>query len=150
MTSYPAGTDCVWIASDRHNHVGAFITAGAGPIPASAFNADRVPIERVEEHLCRLPIVSSAHLLVAVKSPASFVDLAERGLFVYDWADVHRSIRNERRTYEPVAVPATPLRSDRLPADLNVLADQLRLPEIRFGRETFVDIRSILPCVEAE
>ncbi|WP_315757436.1 MULTISPECIES: hypothetical protein [unclassified Bradyrhizobium] len=149
MTQYPIGIDCVWIASDRDGHVGAFISAGAGPIPAAGFDSDQIPIEDIETRLCQLPIVSSAHLLATVRSPASFVDLAERGLFVYDWIDAHRSSRDATCMYEPVAVPAMPLRSDQLPNDLHILADELRLSAVRFGRETSVDIGSLLTCVDA-
>ncbi|MGJ4962368.1 hypothetical protein [Bradyrhizobium sp. HKCCYLRH3061] len=126
------------------------MTAGAGPIPATALNVNHTPIEDIEQHLLRLPIVSSARLLVRVPRPDSFIDLAERGLFVYDWTDVHRSIANAKRMYELVAVPASALLPDRLSGELHILADPVQLPDIRFGNAAWLDIQSMMTCVVAD
>ena len=45
---YPEGIDCVWLASDREGRVGAFITAGVGPIPAEALSSVYMPVEDIE------------------------------------------------------------------------------------------------------
>src|SRR5215472_14947016 len=90
---YPINLDCVWIASDRDEHCAAFVTAGVGPIPALVLNntAKSVLIESIWEAILRLPKVSTCRLLVSVPRPDSFIAMAERGLFVYDWSDVHRT-----------------------------------------------------------
>jgi hypothetical protein len=91
---YPGQIDCVWIASDRDGHVGAFVTAGVGPIPELALNsAEPLLVEDIEEAILKLPKVSDCRLLVSIPRPDSFIDMAERGLFVYDWSDVHRTTR---------------------------------------------------------
>ena len=58
--TYPEGIDCIWLASDRAGHVGAFITAGRGPIPAEALRSDTVAVDDMEDHLVELPRVSQS------------------------------------------------------------------------------------------
>ena len=45
---YPEGIDCVWLASDGAEHVGAFITAGMGPIPAEVLRCDFLSVDDIE------------------------------------------------------------------------------------------------------
>lgn len=143
---YPEGIDCVWLASDRDGHLGAFITAGVGPIPAEALDSVYMPIEDIEGRLCQLPPVSQAQLLVSVKRPDDFIDLAERGVFVYDWTDINRTTRDALRVYEPVAVPTKPITASSLPSDLAGLAKVLMLANVVFAAGESVDIRAHLSC----
>ncbi|MBL8297959.1 MAG: hypothetical protein JNN30_06360 [Rhodanobacteraceae bacterium] len=146
LRPYPEGIDCVWLASDREGHLGAFITAGIGPIPVVALDAGNMPVEDVEEQLCQLPPVSQAQLLVSVNRPDDFIDLAERGLFVYDWTDVNRTGRDALHAYEPVAVPSKPIAVSSLPSDLAAFAETLRLRNVVFSAGGIVDIRVHLSC----
>jgi hypothetical protein len=147
--TYPEGMDCVWLASDRDGHVGAFITAGVAPIPVEALATTCLPIEDIESRICELPLVSQVQLLVLVKRPESYIDLATRGVFVYDWQDVHRTANRGLRVYEPVAVPTQPIAALSMPADLATLAASLRLTNVAFSARENVDIRAYLSCVEA-
>lgn len=147
---YPEGIDCVWLASDREGHVGAFITAGVGPIPAEALSSVVMPVEDIEGRLCQLPPVSQVQLLVSVKRPDDFIDLAERGVFVFDWADINRTAREALRVYESVAVPTKPITASSLPSDLSALAKALRLADVVFAANEPVDVRAYLSCAEAE
>jgi hypothetical protein len=147
---YPEGIDCVWLASDREGHLGAFITAGVGPIPAEALKSDYVPVEDIEGLVCDMPHVSGARLLVSVKRPDDFVDLAERGVFVYDWTDIHRTARDAVRAYEPVAVPVKPIKVDVLPADLAAVAQALKFVDVAFADEKRLDVRVYMGCHEGE
>ena len=104
---YPLGVDCVWLASDSNGHVGAFVTAGVGPIPTSELNCEYGSVEGIENLVNALPRISPARLLLPIDVP-SFCALAERGFFVSDWQDVHRASRGCTRKYEPVAVPINP------------------------------------------
>lgn len=149
MRQYPIGIDCAWLASDSQGRLGVFMTAGVGPIPSIVLEVQHLPMEDVEEQLCRLPVVSAYHLLIEASRPDSFIALCERGLFVYDWTDVHRTRRNEIGAYELVAIPNAPIGSSRLPAELLDIADTLKLSATLFGRERTVAIRSLLKCVEA-
>jgi hypothetical protein len=126
-----------------------FITAGIGPIPEAALDSDLMPVEDVEGQLCQLPAVSQARLLVSVKRPDDFIDLAERGLFVYDWTDINRTAREALGVYEPVATPSKSITASSLPSDLVALAKALKLADVTFAVGNAVDIREHLSCVEA-
>jgi hypothetical protein len=143
---YPEGIDCVWLASDRDGHIGAFITAGAGPIPVDALNSERLDVEDIEERVCSLPRISTARLLVRVKRPESFIAMAERGLFVYDWSDVHRTAREELRGYEPVAVPVNPVSTDGLGDELAASFAGIELKDVAFSDGHVLDIRKHMDC----
>ena|ERR1043166_7291195 len=90
---YPNGLDCVWLASDRTGHVEAFVTAGAGPIPVAALSGASLPIGDVEQAVCELPRISNVRLLVQMRRPDDFIEMAQRGAFTYDWHDIHRTVR---------------------------------------------------------
>jgi hypothetical protein len=146
---YPDDIDCVWLASDRDGHLGAFITAGVGPIPAAALDYVYIHVEDIEGRLCRLPLVSQAELLVSVKRPDDFIDLAERGVFVFDWTDIHRTARAALRVYEPVAVPTRPITASSLPSDLAALVEIVRLAHVAFTANEAIDVCAHLSCAEA-
>jgi hypothetical protein len=140
----------VWLASDRQGHLGAFITAGIGPIPKKALDASQMAIEEIEGSLCQLPSVSQAHLLVSVPRPDDFIDLAERGLFVYDWTDINRTVDKALCVYEPVAVPVTPITIGSLPVELSALARVLKIANVDFLDGDAINIRAHLICIEAD
>src|SRR5436305_2139474 len=107
-----------------------------------------IPIEDIESRICRLPLVSKAELLVSVKRPDDFIDLAERGVFVYDWTDINRTAREALRAYAPVAVPTRPITANSLPSDLSALAEIVRLVDVVFAASGAVDVCAHLSCVE--
>lgn len=127
---YPHGSDYVWLGSNRRGQVAAFAIAGLGPIPNEVLR--RCDVAAIENEALRLlPKSSAATLLVEIPRPASFLALATRGLFVYDWSDAHRAKVEDIKAYELVAIP------DR-PCDLSSLPEPLRgwvaqLPAERFG-----------------
>jgi hypothetical protein len=143
--AYPEGVDCVWIASDFNGHVGAFVTGGIGPIPVEALNSEFVPIEDIEERICQLPKISEVRLLVSMKRPDDFIDMAESGLFVYDWRDVERTLKESTHLYEPIAVPITPISIDELPGLLRGIA-----ANISFSKVVFVDGHPLDICLHVE
>jgi hypothetical protein len=100
------GLDVAWLASDSEGHVAVFVTAGAGPIPELAFSG----IEKAEEFALSLPKCSAYQLLVQVPDPSSFVALAERGLYVYDWPSPGQS-RMASGAYRLAAVPNNPVQA---------------------------------------
>lgn len=147
---YPEHIDCLWLASDSEGYLGAFITAGAGPIPMEALNFIGLPVVDTGDRLCQLPAVSKAQLLVSLKPPNDFIDLAERGIFVYDWSDVHRSKSRGLKKYELYAVPTNPITVTSLPSDLESLARAVKLANIKFTDGNNVDIRAQMVCCESE
>lgn len=132
--TYPVGLDCVWLAVDGHDQLAAFITAGEGPIPEEILCYPNIGVEDVEATLLTLPKVGAAELRVTVPRPDDFLELAERGLFVYDWTDVHRKNHDRIRSYELVALPrSTCLKLAQLSPDLKGLASCGRIQPQHFG-----------------
>lgn len=133
-----AGIDCAWIACDSDGHVAAIITAGSGTIPDSIFDGP-VDLFDLEERLLQLPVLSDAAALATEGDLTSFLDLARRGLYVFDWTDIHRALRKSVGAYEMVARPATVLRVDDLPGDLKAVAQRHRLSST-FGDRLTLDM----------
>lgn len=146
----PEGIDCVWLASDREGRLGVFITAGIGPIPLLALDYLSIPIVEIESRLYQLPRASQAKLLVSVKRPDDFIDLAERGMFVYDWTDIGRTHRESLKVYEAVAVPVVPATIESLPSDLAALARSLHIQGLSFEESNQIDVRTHLRCNNVE
>jgi hypothetical protein len=138
------------LASDRDGHLGAFVTGDVGPIPIQALNCEDALIEDIEELICNLPNASTALLLVSIKRSDDFVDLAERGVFVYDWSDVHRTARESIHAYELVATPVSPITVKMLPVKLASVAIALKFVDIAFADGQPLDIRTHMKCGEGE
>ena len=147
---YPDGIDSVWLASDRNGHLGAFVTAGVGPIPILALNFDDPAVEDIEQLVIDLPKKSAARVLVSVPRPDDFIDLTERGVFVYDWSDIHRTTRDVIKAYEPVAAPVNPITIDTLPASLAQAAKNLKFVDVAFVSGQPLDVRTLTRCCEGK
>ncbi len=143
---YPHQIDCVWLASDNEGFLAAFVSAGIAPIPTVALEMLAPQVEDIEGLVHALARTSTARLLASVKRPDSFRQLAERGLFVYDWQDIHRNRRDEIGAYELVAEPMTPLRADALPATLSAVAAALQFDGVRFAEQPQLDARQQMAC----
>lgn len=137
---YPDGIDVLWLASDQVGHLGVFATGGSGPIPAQALHPN-YPLDDVEARLLELPKASDIDLRVRVPRPDGFVALAERGLFVYDWSDVHRT-EAYIDEYEVMALPYRPLTLDQLPDGLMEAARSIRFAKVAFATSWRVDVRA--------
>jgi hypothetical protein len=144
---YPAGVDVPWLASDRVGHLGVFLTGGSGPIPASAL-LERYPLDVIEERILALPRASDIDLRVRLPGAGRFAALAERGCFVFDWSDVHRTEAYVDE-YEAVAVPYRPLTLDHLAGDLADAARSVRLAKAAFQGSWRIDARAHVTCREA-
>jgi hypothetical protein len=139
--------DCLWIASDRDGHVAAFMTAGVAPVPIHALENEHIEVSDIGNRLSALlPCVSSARLLVEMPRPDDFIALAERGLFAYDWSDVHRSESEEIRAYEMVATPLNPITVEALPDEIAFLLEGLWLDQVAFANTPLLDIRAHRIC----
>jgi hypothetical protein len=144
---YPEGLDCCWLASDRIGQLGVFVTGGSGPIPAQAL-LPTYPLDGLEQKILELPKASDIDLRVQVPRPDGFVALAERGFFVYDWSDVHRT-EQYIEEYELMALPYRPLTLDLLPDSLLDTARAVRFSAISFASAWRVDVRAHMACREA-
>ena len=132
---YPEHMDCLWLASDSEGYLGAFVTAGIGPIPKVALDFIGLTVVDTGDRLGQLPAVSKAQSIVSFSLPDDVIDLAERGIFVYDWSDVHRSNYRELKVYELQAVPTKPITVTSLPSDLESLARAVKLANIKFTED---------------
>lgn len=136
IQNYPAGLDCIWIAVGVDGQVACFITAGEGPIPEGVLAQAFLRVEDVEGELLSLPKVGTAELKVDVPRPDDFVELAERGFYVYDWTDIHKSRSASNSSYELVAAPGhVGVRVEELPENLKRLARSAGLEEKQFGAQ---------------
>lgn len=102
---YPAGIDAGWLGADERGRVGLFITAGQGPVPAAALSqleCDPWP----EEAIMKLSKSADCTLSCNVPDPSTFVAVAERGFFVFDWSDIYCTHAEELGEYELVASPS--------------------------------------------
>ena len=120
------GFDCAWLVSDIAGCLAAVVTAGAGPIPESVFGGP-VDLLDLEYRLLQLPVVGEANALAEDGDATSFLNLARRGLFVFDWTDVHLTGRAKIDAYQLVAAPACAIHASDLPADLGAVALRQRL-----------------------
>lgn len=107
--TYPFGLDLVWVGRDQDNRPAAFITAGSGQVPKDMLNDNGEPLFDVEGAILDLPKASNVILHVEVPRPDDFIAMAERGFFVFDWRDIHRTTKEESGCYELVATPLQPI-----------------------------------------
>jgi len=142
VATYPHGIDLVWLAVDASGFVGAFITAGEGPIPESAL-AWALEDPGLEAEVLSLPVYSEGIMLIEVPLATSFVELASRGIFVYDWQDVHRTMSEETGQYELVCRPRRAIMESSLPSRLRAAASATALQSVSFGSATQVLVRAV-------
>ncbi|MES2452263.1 MAG: hypothetical protein V4610_17065 [Pseudomonadota bacterium] len=145
---YPDGMDFSWLASDGGGHVAVLVTAGRGPVPSSAFSRADILAEDHEEFLWEMPKICDAQLVMPGYERADFPQLAERGLTVFDWTDMHR-VRDYANAYEVVARPASPVSIDDLPEKLRAVARDLAFPDIRFSEVASFDPRHWVKTLDA-
>jgi hypothetical protein len=105
-----------------------------------------LPVEDSEVLVCSLPRTTTARLLVSVPRPDSFVALAERGLFVYDWNEAGRSTG----VYEAVATPNEPVCFGSLPGELAKISKVVTFGSVSFVDARVVDVRAYAQCCECE
>jgi hypothetical protein len=147
---YPKGVDAVWLASDRVGNIAAFISAGVGPIPIAALSLRSLAVVEIEQHICEMPALSATRLIVHVKRPDSFLELASRGIFVYDWSDVSRVTKDKKNLYELVASPSEPITTKELPSILSLLVDEIRFLSFEFSTLNEIDVHAYFECRESK
>lgn len=142
---YPIGVDCVWLASDKNGNLAAFVTGGTGPIPIESIKCQSLLLEDIEECICDLPTVSMVSLIVKIKRPDDFVEMAKRGFFVYDWNDVHKTILESTQAYKAIAIPLSPITVDSLTDRLFGVAKVVKFNDLAFG-DQLLDVRLHMKC----
>jgi hypothetical protein len=125
--------DLVWIASDQNGHVAAFITAGSGSVMAPALEG----IFDVEALVLCEPVTCEATVYLQVPNPSSYIAMASRGLFVYDWA--HPGNRDS--FYELAARPLRPVQRNALSLPLQKRAIQCEMPDMQFELTEAIEVK---------
>ena len=146
--TYPDGIDCVWLAADDEGRVAAFVTAGIGPIPLTAMALGEEAVEDLEGSIVEMPRFSEARLLAKLPRPDDFIAIAERGIFAFDWRDIHRSTVEDTQCYELIAAPITPINVEQLPNNIRSIALTTRISRVRFLTARMIDARYKITCIE--
>ena len=145
----PSSYDLVWLAVDAANQVAAFVTAGPGPIPLNILDPDL--LDDVEERILDLPVVSRVRIPSGSDDGlGSFVALAQRGIFVYDWTDVHGTRVEDLHAYELVAAPTDPITVANLPHALTRIAAANQLSGERFAAANTLDVCRFVRCYKPD
>lgn len=138
--SYPDGVDCAWLGVDRFGAVAAFVTAGQGEVPSAILAGDVVDLREIESLLMALPVIADVNLRVMVPRPDDFLDMACRGLYVYDW--------NGAR-YTLVAEPKSAMQCSALSDELKSIAEFAVFDSIEFSRQTDISVGSLMEVVQS-
>jgi hypothetical protein len=131
------GNEFDWFAVDKCGYVGHFATAGYGPIPVAVL--DRLnKILELYERVLQMPVVGEAtgHLPGRIES---WLEMARRGLFAYDWKHWHGP-------YQRAATPSHPVRLVDLPADLREAVQVVTWPNANFVELLAVRPEEMCPC----
>nr|WP_309694706.1 hypothetical protein [Armatimonas sp.] len=144
---YPSHLDLEWLGVDRAGYIGIFTTGGKGPIP-EAYLEDELLLDSLSKFVRALPEICGCQQIPNIAQPADdFIAFARRGLFAFDWADVHRTTEFVGM-YEVEVRPDVPLKLTEcaLPADLRTFLAQVTSFSMDFSQFT-VDVYRALKCV---
>jgi hypothetical protein len=143
--TFPTGWDFAWLACDAAGHVAVFTNAGVGPIPSASLALGELA-ESAEEHVDQLPVVGACVLLVKMPRPDDYLAFAKRGLFAYDWSDVHRRSGFSHQ-YELIARPEVSAELGRVSEAVRRLASAVRFLGTNFADSPRLSPAGLVPCV---
>lgn len=142
---YPSGTDAEWFASDEVGHIARFTTGGVGPIPKTIVESNPSWFFDVED----LSVRSDVKFLQKLPRPDDFLELSKRGVYGFDWCDVHRKKNQHTKKYELISKPCMPIQLDEIGSFFVGKTLLVKLPRIRFQYTEFVElIEDIIWSVE--
>ena len=147
---YPDGLDCFWVGTDSIGNVGLFVIAGMAPIPLLALSNAYGNMLDLEDWLLPLPIISEAQVTEGYASMDEDIGWARRGIFAFDWSDIHRTRSQELRGYERIAMPTQPLHVGELQGVLRNCATVVTIPDADFHRDAVVKIPASMNPVRPE
>jgi hypothetical protein len=124
-----SGIDYAWLAVDSIGNVAVFTTGGEGPVPTSALPT----LELAESAIRDLVERSACEMQIKIPRPDDYVSFAKRGLFAYDWYDVHRESSSRINQYELLARPTNPVTLGELPDSFRVLVAPTIIVGVTFG-----------------
>lgn len=106
---YTDGIDLVWVCVDKDGYIGAFVTAGIGEIPEIILENNNLLFEKIEDEILSLNKSSNVILTAQLPKSEDFMEIAKRGIFVYDWDNYHQEYSSQPQAYELIATPTTPI-----------------------------------------
>ena len=145
MDAYPHQIDYDWLAVDRLGQAAVFWTAGEGPLPVDTLLEQTLNEDAITKIRALAPN-GDGEVLVSLPDPSDVLLFVCRGLFVYDWTDVHRS---ERRTnqYELIGVPSAPTTYEIIAAIVGGPFQPVILPVDSFAGVAQLDVVSLVRCL---
>lgn len=84
-------------------------------------------------------------MLVSLPRPDDYVAFARRGLFAYDWQDIHRTIGRTFR-YELLARPDTPALVEELESAAAGLARKVQFQSLQFADSASIVVADHVDC----
>ncbi len=141
-------SDWAWMAQDKAGYVGMFVTAGHGPIPFEVLRAYDVEIETAEENVLMLMKSTECVNHCQAPNPKSFIEIAQRGIYAFDWTDVHRVKRDEIEAYEIMATPKNPITAIELPPNLQKISELIVFKNLYFSDFTRIDPKKYFACID--
>jgi hypothetical protein len=137
--------DLAWLAVDTSGRLAVFTTAGIAPIPSTVLDHP-AEVRSAEELLRKLPTIGQSHLLVTLPRPDDYVGFARRGLFAYDWRDVHRTSNQHTNCYEIISRPEVCRYQRDLAAELQNIANLVHLDSLSFIETDKIRVDQLILC----
>jgi hypothetical protein len=142
---YPWDADYCWFAADAVGHIAAFFTGGEGPIPLTVLERKEVADEAIDR-MWDLPLRGDYLVIVKRQALGDAIHFGQRGLFCYDWRDVHRT-SGFRRQYEGDVQPRLPISIGEVGGELSSLLGATTFVGLRFADSPRIDPKQSLSCV---
>lgn len=148
---FHSGLELDWIGLDQNRKIGLFSSAGLGPVPASFVNElTDAEYDRLMDLIMNLPEIGIS------RSPSGgavscdfFRRIGNRGLFVYDFQDIHRESIRESGVYELQAIPSAPHQLDFTGTGCHdIISKAVLLEDTVFGDGCFLDPRLRVSCLD--
>ncbi|WP_313420208.1 hypothetical protein [Stenotrophomonas sp.] len=139
IQAYPDGIDCTWLGMDQRGTVAAFVTSGEGEIPTALLMQANIDLRNIETLLMDLPVTGDVKLRASVARPDDFLDMACRGLYVYDW---------NGSKYVLVAEPEIAIQISDLDDELKDIAKHAVFDSIEFPKWDAISVGSMMEAVQ--
>ncbi|WP_147385587.1 hypothetical protein [Oleomonas cavernae] len=144
--AYPEDIDWEWFCADSFGSVGVFFTAGRAPIPVEVLRLQWNDPDVTGDFFKYPRIVGSDGDIIY---QSTYEYYPERGIFVFDWSDIHR-IRDYLNQYEFIAAPFQPAKIADFPPSLVSRIPVILDHSVRFADRVNVDVRRFFDCVEGD
>ena len=103
-----------WFAIDQRGQVGVFSAINEAPIPCQVGTSYEL-FKELESVILGLPKICDAQLISQANGNLSdWLNYSRKGLFAFDYQDVHRSIENKLKQYDLISVPSKALHASEL------------------------------------